>query len=194
MKRILVVFTAMLLLAGCGFPRTAANTPELPYASLTPFIATSQSNPVADAQIESLNAGLHSLETQVAALSTQLADKDQQLAGLQAEFTRVTILLTPTVTPTYQIPPTPLITPTSEYVMAVVALRKLNLRKIDKYNQAGNPIMVIAEPRVQYFEGDIFYVRISPIMADGGSRYYEVVGPRGAGLYVRAEDFKLLEG
>jgi hypothetical protein len=38
---------------------------------------------------------------------------------------------------------------------------------------------------VQYQVGETFQVLKPIIVVDGGDRYYEVVGPRGAGLYVR---------
>lgn len=184
MKKITWIFLMTLIAACSAASAEPTITPSLPYDTLTPLAATA--DPMR-AQIDQLNAAVHSLETQLADQSNTLAQAQAELASLHAQGTEAALALTPTITPTYQYTPTP------SNVMWVVANRKLNLRTIHSYNDAGRPIMVIIEPRVQYQEGEMFLVYIPIILADGGDRYYEVYGPRGAGLYVRTTDVNRAE-
>ncbi|MDH3944408.1 MAG: hypothetical protein OEV06_09985 [Anaerolineae bacterium] len=188
MKKTFWLLLVITLVACVGTPPEPTATPELPFLTLTPLAATE--NPINDlrAEIDALNASLHALETQLAEQGTALADAQGEVSALHAQATQTTIALTPTITPTFQYTPTP------SNLMWVVAQRdKVNLRRIHSYNDAGRPIMVIQEPRIQYLEGETFLVYIPIILADGGDRYYEVYGPRGAGLYVRSTDISKIE-
>ncbi|MEK6222487.1 MAG: hypothetical protein N2D54_09610 [Chloroflexota bacterium] len=178
----------MITLAACNVPGQATpTTADLPYASLTPLVAAAQPALELQAEIDGLNANLNGLETEIANLESQLAQKDAEIAGYQAEGTRMV------TTPTATIRPTSNATSTPTNLVTVVALGKLNLRTYTKTNNAGRPIMVIYEPRVQYQEGETFQVIKAAIQTDGGDLYYLVVGPRGAGLYVRVKDIKLAD-
>lgn len=149
-------------------------------------------------------------QAEMDAISTRVADEifaSQTAAAPAATLSPIptstlipTNTTTPTITATSTNSPTP--TPTNTPTLlatsipfnaiTVVALQKLNLRTFTKTNAVGNPIMVIYEPRVQYFEGETFQVFKQVIFTDGGDRYYLVIGPRGAGLYVRITDVAIV--
>ncbi|MDH5606095.1 MAG: hypothetical protein OEY93_04345 [Anaerolineae bacterium] len=79
-------------------------------------------------------------------------------------------------------------------VVYAQVLEKTNLRETNEKNKAGKPIMEIKEPRVQFQEGDIFYVYDNKIEADGADIYHEVYDPENkykGVLYARAKDLKV---
>ena len=47
--------------------------------------------------------------------------------------------------------------------------------------------------RIQYTVGVTFFIYEEAIVTDGGDTFYEVFGPRGRGLYVRAVHIKLFD-
>lgn len=174
-------------LAACGGSSQATpTTADLPYASLTPLVAAAQPALELQAEINDLKSNVNALETEVADLEAELAQLQSDIANYQAEGTRMA------TTPTATIRPTSAATSTPSNLVTVVALGKLNLRTYTKTNNAGRPIMVIYEPRVQYQEGETFQVIKAAIQTDGGDLYYLVVGPRGAGLYVRVKDVEIV--
>ncbi|MEK6256335.1 MAG: coiled-coil domain-containing protein 22 [Chloroflexota bacterium] len=179
-KYILIILG--LMMAACGRITAATNTPALPFTALTPLVETAQPFLEMQAQIDGLIADVDGLEAEVARLEAEIAQRDVEIAAFQAEATQNAI------TPTATIRPTSAATSTPNNVMTVTAKDKLNLRYYKKSNASGYPIMLIYEPRVQYFTGDTFQVLKPVIRADGGDLYYQVVGPRGAGLFVRTTD------
>lgn len=188
MKKYTIFFVGIMLgimLTACGRVASVTDTPGLPFDLLTPPVETAQPDQEMLLLIDSLNASLEMKETEIANLAAEIALRDQEIAAYQADATLNAI------TPTATLWPTSATTSTPSNVMTVVAKLKLNLRYYKKLNNVGKPIMLIYEPRVQYFEGDAFQVLKSAIQVDGGGRYYQVVGPRGAGLYVRSTDIKL---
>ena len=172
----------IMALSACSLPTTATPTQELPFESLTPAVASAEPLFEKQGEIDDLKSDINSKETEIAALETEIARLSDEIEAFHAEQTQMAI------TPTATIRPTSAATSTPSNVMTVVALQKLNLRHFKKTNNAGNPIMLIYEPRIQYQEGETFQVLKPVIFADGGGLYYQVVGPRGAGLYVRTSD------
>lgn len=144
-----------------------------------------------EGEIASANTQIGNLETQIAGLNAEVDQLNEQVAQMGTERAQA-----PQETPVPVISPTATLTPTATATTSdvppgtfyVIANDKLNLREISGYNGAGFPIMVIAEPRVQYEAGEWILVKIGMIKADGGVFYYEVVAPRGGGLYVRVQD------
>ena len=182
MKKVFLILVAATL-AACGGSEETTATQALPFASLTPLVASAQPLFEMQRQIADLKATISVMDTQVAGMETELERLADAIDNFQAEGTR-SVISTPTAT----LRPTPRATSTPSNVVTVVALRKLNLRTFTKRNDAGRPIMVIYEPRIQYQEGEIFQVLRQAIQADGGGNYFQVVGPEGAGLYVRQQD------
>lgn len=186
MKKIYWIGLIVFVLSSCEMPIQASPTAQLPFASLTPLVATDLPIREKQDEIDNLNKDIDNLDKEVAALGTEIADLQTKIAQFQAQGTQFVLDLTPTITPTRAVTSTP------SNVMTVVALQKLNLRWFKNSNAAGRPIMLIFDPRVQYFTGDTFQVLKPIIQADGGDRYYEVVGPRGAGLFVRLSDVDIV--
>jgi hypothetical protein len=186
-KLIWILFT--VLIVGCSaFSAAPTLTPALPYETLTPLAATADPYNNLRAEIDALQASVQSLEAQLAQNGTAIAQYQSEIDSLHLLGTQTALALTPTIAPTAQYTSTP------SNIMSVVATRsKVNLRRIKNYNLAGYPIMVIQEPRVQYLEGEIFYVFIPIVRADGGDTFYQVYGPRGSGLYVRTIDVSKVE-
>lgn len=184
MKKIILLFTA-LLLAACGGNASTTNTPGLPFMTLTPLIKSAEPLQELQAKIDGLNADINALSAEVARLQLEISKRDEEIAAYQAQATQSAI------TPTATIRPTSAATSTPSNVITVTATRRLNLRHYKKKNASGFPIMLIYEPRVQYQDGESFQVLKPAIRADGGDLYYQVVGPRGAGLYVRATDISV---
>lgn len=108
------------------------------------------------------------------------------------------VVVEPTATATL-VPPTETLVPTSTCVVPsnvaeVIAHRgedgaKTNLFHVLFNNKAGKPVMDIFEDdngnRIQYEWGDHFFVINEEILGDGGTIWFIVVGPRGAGYFVR---------
>lgn len=185
MKKILLILFGIFLAACGGQPPTDK---ALPFASLTPMIADAQPLFDLQSQVDGLNAEVNELETDIVNLESRVAQLEAQLAAYNnAQATDEAVTPTPTVV----IWPTSAATSTPSNVITVVANRKVNLRTYTKKNNAGFPIMEIYEPRVQYAQGESFQIIKAPIKADGGIPYYQVVGPRGAGLYVRGSDINI---
>jgi TolA-binding protein len=198
MKKIILFTLLLLILSGC----TAGYSEDSVQTAVAEAMATTsasqqttdqggQGDTQANAQIEELQQQVDSLNQTVgeqATLLTQqaaaIADLENQIATYEAEPTA-----TSTATPTN----TPLPSPTGlpSNMMYVIAIGTVNLRVASDYNKAGNPIMTIPKDRVQYKEGDRFIVYRPQVMADGGDRYYEVVGPKGAGMFVRIQDITI---
>ncbi len=174
----------VMVLSACSLPTTATPPPTqaLPFESLTPAVAAAEPMFEMQAELDDLKSNANIKETEIAGLEAEITRLADEIEALNAELTQMAI------TPTATIRPTSAATSTPSNVMTVVALQKLNLRFFKKSNNAGNPIMLIYEPRIQYQEGEIFQVLKPVVLADGGTRYYQVVGPRGAGLYVRTSD------
>jgi outer membrane murein-binding lipoprotein Lpp len=178
MRKTVWMLAAVLISACSGTTETTGGS-QLPYETLTPMVAAVE--PLQEI-IEDLIGNVTDLEAEVARLEMEVAQLQQQLESFHAAETQAAITPTATATAVW------VATSTPANVMTVEAVQKVNLRRIKSYNEAGKPIMVIQEPRIQYQVGETFQVIRQWIIVDGGGRYYEVVGPRGAGLYARATD------
>lgn len=172
-------------ISACDALYPTPSSAQLPYESLTPLVADAQPLLDLQAEIDGLNGNVGDLEAEVARLELEMSQLQQQLDSYQAVETQAAY--TPTVAPTAVW----VATSVPYNVMTVTVVKKVNLRRIKNYNDAGKPIMVIQEPRIQYQVGETFQVLRPWIIADGGSKYYEVVGPRGAGLYARGTDLQV---
>lgn len=140
-------------------------------------------------------------------LSSELADMERQRDAYATEIAELLAIPTlpdptdPPATPTpTAIPSTP--TPQMCYpsnLDEVVAIRdpRVNLFEIIGENKAGKWIMDIYEDddgaRIQYPVGTTFFIYEDAIVTDGGDVFYEVFGPWGKGLYVRAVHIKLFD-
>lgn len=178
MRKILWMLIAVGISA-CDALYPTPSSGQLPYETLTPMVADVQPLLELQATIDGLNGNVGNLEAEIARLELEMEQLDQQLASYYAAETQAAITPTATATAIW------VATSTPSNVITVIAVQKVNLRRIKSYNNAGKAIMVIMEPRVQYQIGETLQVLKPIIIVDGGDRYYEVVGPRGAGLYVR---------
>jgi hypothetical protein len=151
-----------------------------------------------NAKIEEANAQLENANL----LLTEQATKNE---ALQAELNQAYILLTPTITSTPQDTPTPTITPSptlkptfTEEVMPwyhsyVEAVGTIPIYEYEDENDAGFPIMQKTSPIVKISDGDEFIVNTTKVRADGGVNFYQIVGPKHKGYYVRIGDVKKIK-
>jgi len=136
----------------------------------------------------------------LAAAQLQLTEQAARVAGMQAELDRLSLLLTPSDTPTPTESPiptitnTPTITPTpgepglpsdQKYVKAGA---KTPIYTFKEKNDAGKPIMVKVAPVQRFEPNEVFIVERALILADGGSTFYQIVGPKYSGYYVSVND------
>lgn len=145
-------------------------------------------------------------EPQPPDLSDALAAAEADLAAAQAEVADlldappVVVIATDIPAPT-AIPPTATPEPPCfpSDLDEVVATRnpRVNLWYSLGDNKAGKPIMAIFEDndgnRVQYPVGVTFFVYEAPVLADGGTLFYEVFGPLGMGLFASENHIKLFD-
>ena len=210
MRKTLIFF--LLTLVSCAPPNRQAPSPSAtvtaPKFTQTSTIdnPTSESTPTSTAvppthtsaaPTSTPTQGLDVMATLVviqAALDTASA----KIATLEAK-NNATSLPQPTSTthysPTSQIPqssPTPS-TP-SNVTTAVIISSKANLRYTKKNTAAGNPIMLIYEPRIKLEQGSYTWIYKDPIMSDGGIIYYEIHDPDGVVttvFYIRKVDVQV---
>ena len=210
MRKTLIFF--LLTLVSCAPPNRQAPSPSAtvtaPKFTQTSTIdnPTSESTPTSTAvppthtsaaPTSTPTQGLDVMATLVviqAALDTASA----KIATLEAK-NNATSLPQPTSTthysPTSQIPqssPTPS-TP-SNVTTAVIISSKANLRYTKKNNDAGNPIMLIYEPRIKLDQGSYTWIYKEAIMSDGGIIYFEIHDPDGVVttvFYIRKVDVQV---
>jgi hypothetical protein len=70
----------------------------------------------------------------------------------------------------------------------VVAISGTPVFTYEDENDAGYPIMTKVKPIKRFGAEEKFIVYIYTIRADGGGYFYEVIGPKLSGYYVRVED------
>ena len=175
MKQIYILLA--LFLSACTLPQEGYNPLEdytpLPQPSSTSSLPTQPfTKDPHQITLETAQAEAAAAYATVTAQAVEIEILEKQL-----ELARVT--------PTKPAPPTPSI---PGNVVSVVALHKMNVRRIKEYNKAGAPIMILLDPRIQFNQGETLLVYKAVVIADGGYRFYEIYGPRGAGYFVRAGD------
>jgi len=198
-KYLIVFIFTVLLLSAC----TVALQESAVQTAVSEVIATSsaagaqnegQSNPQVEGNIAGPSqAELDEVQQQLTEAQIQLTSQAGLVAALQAELQSAQLSLTPqptntptiTPTPTASATPTAIITPGDQ--KAVVAVRNAPLWTFKDKNDAGKPIMYKPEPVTRYEPGEEFVVKTGVISADGGGRFYLVVGPKGAGYYVSVD-------
>lgn len=120
----------------------------------------------------------------------KLTDQAGLIAALQEDLQKAqysptpqpTVIPTNTPTPIPSSTPTIVVTPADQ--KAVIAARNAPFWTFKQENDAGKPIMIKVEPIARYEAGQEFVVKTWTVLADGGLRFYPIVGPRGAGFYV----------
>jgi hypothetical protein len=147
--------------------------------------------------IDSINSAQQTADALLASFQeTQDASDALQTANAPLPTEIVLPTLEATATP---VPPTATVEPTTTCVVPaniaeVVAARGTNDAKTNLFhvlfnNKAGKPVMDIFEDangnRIQYEHGEHFFVLNEAVSGDGGTIWYVVVGPRGAGYFVR---------
>jgi hypothetical protein len=132
----------------------------------------------------------------------QLTDQAENILALQEELDQVYPLLTPSNTPplptatntplaTATFIPSPTSTQTDGLLFNqkyVVAISGTPVFTYEDENDTGYPIMTKVKPVKRFESGEKFIVNIYPIRADGGGSFYEVIGPKLSGYFVRVED------
>ncbi len=188
------VVAVVLVVVFFIFGRSAANT-TIDNAQATAASLQNTVNELRDApDVPDLSGELAVAEAELAVAQTE--------AALSQAATPVVIVATaapPTATAT-AVPPTPTLEPCyPDGLDEVVAIRdpRVNLFEETGRNAVDKPIMSIFEDddgnRTQYPVGTTFFVFEDPILADGGSLFYEVFGPLGQGLFAKDIHIKLFD-
>lgn len=183
-----VVFMAVFFIFG----RSGANT-IIDNAQATAAALQNTVNELRDAP------NVPDLSDELATAEVGLAAAQTEVAQLLAATAVISATAPPTATAT-TVPPTPTLEPCfPDNLDEVVAIRdpRVNLFEETGRNAVGKPIMSIYEDdngnRTQYPVGATFYVFEAPVLADGGSLFYEVFGPLGQGLFAKDIHIKLFD-
>lgn len=211
MKKQYLVFVmlSVFLLSACqsSIPESAMET------AVSLVILTSSSEESIEDPVPQTDLGaVATSDARIAEANAQLDNANLKLTeqaavneALQAELDQAYILLTPTITPTPQDTPTPTITPSptpiptfTEVVMPwyhsyVEAIGDVPIYEYEDENDAGFPIMQKTSPIVKISDGKEFIVNTTKVRADGGENFYEIVGPKHKGYYVRIGDVKKIK-
>jgi hypothetical protein len=133
------------------------------------------------------------LDEQEGSLSEQeqdIAELNAIIADLLANEEEITILPAPEAT-AEPVATEPVI-PDGAIFVIVVKNSQLGVFEAHAYNDAGRPIMVKVQSGA-YLEGEAILVLAEKVKSDGGKLFYEIVGPRYAGMYVLADQVEPVE-
>lgn len=181
------IFSALFFITGREGANTTIDDAQATAAALQNTVnelLDAPAPPDLSAELAEVWAALDAANTQVAELSaTEVA-----VATTVAAPTATEILPTSTPKPCY---------PHNLDEVVVIRDPRLSLFEATSDNLAGKPIMEVYVDsdgnRAQYAIGVTFFIYEDLVVADGGLEFYEVFGPLGKGLYVRADHIKLFD-
>lgn len=152
-------------------PTSSPTDTSLPTIALLTQEYTDTEIPEPDSRIEELQITLTAAAIQIATLEAEKQQNETQSNS---------------ASPTYDIP--------SNARTVIIITKKAVLRETTRNNKVGKPIMLIKEPREVLYSGTRTWVYAKPIIADGGTIYYEIYDPDGwvpRVFYIRQKDIQV---